>query len=202
MKRKIYPYICKCGDQARSHQGRQLYLLPSALLVSTTHFRCLRSSRWLWGALRGLPNVVTCQWIPTGLFGASFHTFARVSITTTILPLSAAPYSISSSTYTDGLWSWTFIANFLFGQERGKAIYGQLLEQPLLNARTHDTFWLAPLLDGGIASSSVHIPLYIYFAPPPLPHFSYFILVDSWEKARRLSVHWLTTISFSGLGTC
>ena len=37
--------------------------------------------------IRGLPNTITCQWIPTGLFGASFYTFARVSITTTILPL-------------------------------------------------------------------------------------------------------------------
>ena len=134
--------------------------------MSATHLHSLRSFHWLWGALCRLLNVVTCQWIPTGLFGMSCCTFTRVSITTTILPLSAAPYSISLSTYTDGLWSWTFIANFLFGQERGKAIYGQLLEQPLLNAQTHDTFWLAPLLDGGIASSSVHIPLYIYFAPP------------------------------------
>ena len=27
--------------------------------------------------IRGLPNTITCQWIPTGLFGASFYTFAH-----------------------------------------------------------------------------------------------------------------------------
>ena len=52
------------------------FSLPKVLLLA------MRCASWT-------PNVVTCQWIPMGLFGASFHTFARVSITTTILPLSA-----------------------------------------------------------------------------------------------------------------
>ena len=74
------------------------------------------------------------------------------------------------------------LVSFLARRE-GKTIYGQLLEQTLLNARTHGTFWLASLLDGGVASSSMNIPLYIF--RPLLLHFSYFIFVDSWERARR-----------------
>ena len=42
-----------------------------------------------------------------------------------------------------------------------KIICGQLLEQSSLNAWTHGTFWLDPLLDEGVASSSVHFPPYI-----------------------------------------
>ena len=37
VKRKIFPYICKRGDQAKLHQGHQLCLIPSAFLLSATH---------------------------------------------------------------------------------------------------------------------------------------------------------------------
>ena len=61
-----------------------------------------------------------------------------------------------------------------------KVIYGWLLEQPSLNAQTHVTSQLAPLLDEGVASSSVHFPL-IYNSPPPFisPISS---LLISWER--------------------
>ena len=40
-------------------------------------------------------NDVTYQWILTGLFGASVYTFARVSITTTVLPSSILPSNVN-----------------------------------------------------------------------------------------------------------
>ena len=33
---KIFPYLCKCGGQARPCQARRLLLLPSALLASAS----------------------------------------------------------------------------------------------------------------------------------------------------------------------
>ena len=63
-----------------------------------------------------------------------------------------------------------------------EVIYGQLLEQPSLNAQTCVASRLAPLLDEGVASSSVRFPL-MYNSPPPLisPISS---LLISGERAR------------------
>ena len=47
-----------------------------------------------------------------------------------------------------------------------EVIYGQFLEQPSLNAWTRVASRLAPLLDEGVASSSVNFSL-IYNSPPP-----------------------------------
>ena len=62
-----------------------------------------------------------------------------------------------------------------------EVIYEKFLEQPSLNARTCVAPWLAPLLDEGVVSSSVHFPL-IYNSPPPpflLFHPCYFLERES-----------------------
>ena len=53
---------------------------------------------------------------------------------------------------------------------------GDYLEQPLFNVRIRGATQLASLLDEGLASSFVHILLYIYLTSPLI--FFYFAIVD------------------------
>ena len=62
---------------------------------------------------------------------------------------------------------------------------GQFLKQPLFNAWTRGATQLAPLLDEGVTSSSVHIFPYIYLFP--FPHFSHVNRADLQERTRCLS---------------
>ena len=103
-------------------------------------------------------------------------------INTTKLPLSTAPYFIAQSTTANGLWSSIrssfllfIIIIFLFIQKR-KGIYEWFLEQLLLNAWTRGSSRLAPFLDEGVTSSSMHFSPYIY--PTSFLIFSDFIIVD------------------------
>ena len=102
-------------------------------------------------------------------------------INTTKLPLSAAPYFIAQSTTANRLWSsirssfLLFFFFFLFIQKR-EGIYEWFLEQLLLNAWTRGSSRLAPFLDEGVTSSSVHFSPYIY--PTSFLIFSDFIIVD------------------------
>ena len=103
-------------------------------------------------------------------------------ISTAKLPLSSAPYSIALSASANGLWSSihsslfsTIYYYFLFIWKK-KGIYGRFLKQPLLIAWTRGLSGLAPFLDKGVASSSVHFSPYIYLTSFLI--FSYFIIVD------------------------
>ena len=102
-------------------------------------------------------------------------------IKTKKLPLSSAPYSIAPSASTNGLWSsirssfLLFIIIFCLSKKRD-GIYGWFLKQPLLIAWTRGLSGLAPFLDKGVASSSVHFSPYIYLTSFLI--FSYFIIVD------------------------
>ena len=62
----------------------------------------------------------------------------------------------------------TFIYYFcLFRGKKKRHNYGWFLEQPLLNAWTRGAVSLAPFLDKGVTSSSMHILPYIYLTPFP-----------------------------------
>ena len=103
-------------------------------------------------------------------------------INTAKLPLSSAPYSIALLASANGLWSLihsslfsTIYYYFLFIWKK-KGIYGRFLKQPLLIAWTRGLSGLAPFLDKGVASSSVHFSPYIYLTSFLI--FSYFIIID------------------------
>ena len=74
------------------------------------------------------------------------------------LPPTPYPHQLKLTGYGVRLLLLIF---FLSRRKEKKIIYGRLLEQPLLNARTRGIFWLVSLLDGDVASSSVHFPSYI-----------------------------------------
>ena len=71
------------------------------------------------------------------------------------------------------------------------------LEQPLFNAWTHGATPLAPLLDKGIASSSVHILpyIYIYISFSPI---SFLLIIKENPSLQGLYSHYHAFIAFVG----
>ena len=124
-----------------------------------------------------------------GSLGLSALLHVNEFINLSELPLSAAPYSISSSALADRLWSmicsfFTIIIFSLF-KKKERGIYRWSLKQPLLNARTCGISQLASFLNKSFALSSVHFLFYIYLTSSP--HSSYFILVDLERESSLLS---------------
>ena len=67
--------------------------------------------------------------------------------------------------------------NFPLLRSKRESFMGDYLEQPLFNVWTRGATQLAPLLDEGIALSSVHILLYIYIYISVPPSFSSILLL-------------------------
>ena len=102
------------------------------------------------------------------------------------LPLLAAPYSMTPSALADGLWSlicslYIYIYIYIF-RKKERGIYWWFLEQPLLNARTRGTSWLASFLNKGVASSPVPISSYIYLTSSLISLISSLLILR--ERAR------------------
>ena len=101
------------------------------------------------------------------------------------LSLSAAPYSIATSTLADRLWS--LICSFSLCLGRGVFINGSSSSHHLMH-RTHGTGWLASFLNKNVTS----FPM--YFRPiniSPLPHISPYFILANLKRKRVVICHFV-----------